>query len=345
MAQRKNHEVDSWLKKPDPSIAIVLLYGPDRGMVSERARKYAQSTGIALDDAFSVTRLDASEIESDPGRLFDEVGTISMFGGRRLIWIRNAGPQKALGNAIKELAKQPPKDCVVLIEGGDLKKTSPVRTATEAGFASMALPCYADDKRALDSLIDEIMAANSLTIQMEARRVLHEQLGGDRLASRGEVEKLALYCHGRGEVTERDVMESIGDVSATSADDALNAALSGDLGKLRGAISRYQANGGTLTTLLIATMRQMHAVFVLKADMEKNGRSASSVVQAARPPLYFERKTSVERALSRLSLAQISTILERLQKTTLESRRLPALADAMIERVLIILAGTGRGRG
>ncbi|TIT16601.1 MAG: DNA polymerase III subunit delta, partial [Mesorhizobium sp.] len=38
MAQKKGYEVDSWLARPDAAMSIVLLYGPDRGLVAERAR-------------------------------------------------------------------------------------------------------------------------------------------------------------------------------------------------------------------------------------------------------------------------------------------------------------------
>ena len=43
---------------------------------------------------FRVVRLDAAEVERDPGRLIDEAGTISMFSARRLIWVRDAGATK-----------------------------------------------------------------------------------------------------------------------------------------------------------------------------------------------------------------------------------------------------------
>ncbi len=46
MAQKKAHEVDAWLKRPDPRAQIVLIYGPDRGLVSERARAFAVATGL-----------------------------------------------------------------------------------------------------------------------------------------------------------------------------------------------------------------------------------------------------------------------------------------------------------
>ncbi|TIR44717.1 MAG: DNA polymerase III subunit delta, partial [Mesorhizobium sp.] len=75
MAQKKGYEVDSWLARPDPRISIVLLYGPDRGLVAERAKAFAGKTGLPLDDPFSVVRLDGSEVDRDEGRLLDEART------------------------------------------------------------------------------------------------------------------------------------------------------------------------------------------------------------------------------------------------------------------------------
>ena len=77
------------------------IYGPDRGLVAERARLFVSKSGIAPDDAFSLVRIDASEIERDPGRLIDEAGTVSMFSARRLIWVRDAGAHKGFADAVK----------------------------------------------------------------------------------------------------------------------------------------------------------------------------------------------------------------------------------------------------
>src|SRR5690242_20289752 len=122
MAEKKAHEVDAWLARPDPNISIVLVYGPDHGLVAERGRVFAGKAGVPLDDPFSVVRLGGSEVERDPGRLADEAGAISMFSARRLVWVRDAGASKSLAEAVKALAASPPTDAIVLIEAGDLKK-------------------------------------------------------------------------------------------------------------------------------------------------------------------------------------------------------------------------------
>ncbi|MEL6745753.1 MAG: DNA polymerase III subunit delta, partial [Pseudomonadota bacterium] len=37
MAMKKAHEVDQYLRSPDPKHKTILIYGQDRGLVSERA--------------------------------------------------------------------------------------------------------------------------------------------------------------------------------------------------------------------------------------------------------------------------------------------------------------------
>ena len=72
---------------------------------------------------------------------------VSMFSGRRLLWVRNAQGQKALADDVKALCAAPSTDATILIEAGDLKKGLALRTAVEAAKTAIALPCYMDDAR------------------------------------------------------------------------------------------------------------------------------------------------------------------------------------------------------
>lgn len=115
MAQKKTHEVDAWLARPDPAVRLVLVYGPDRGLVAERARAFVARTGLDPDDPFISVRLDAGEIDSEPGRLADEATTVAMFGTDRLVWIRNASAQKSLADAVRSLLDTDLSGAIVVI--------------------------------------------------------------------------------------------------------------------------------------------------------------------------------------------------------------------------------------
>jgi DNA polymerase-3 subunit delta len=338
MAQKKAFEVDSWLARPDPRVFLVLVYGPDRGLVSERARTFAQGTGLPLDDPFSVVRLEAGEAERDGGRLLDEARTVPMFSDRRLLWLRNAGAQKGLADDVKVLLAEPPRDAIVLIEAGDLKKSAPLRSAVEAAGAAMALPCYADDGRDLDALIDRELARAGMTMTLEARQALRRNLGGDRLASVGEIEKLALYAHGKGEIALDDVRTLAGDVSGQSFDDAVDAMLEGRLTEFDAAFTRQCQAGGQPFLALAGAMRQMQGLHAMRGELDAGGRGVAAVVAAQRPPVFFARRKLVEKALERWNRAGIERALERLQAAVLQTRRRPDLSQSIARQALLGIA-------
>ncbi|OBQ86215.1 DNA polymerase III subunit delta [Mesorhizobium sp. WSM3873] len=338
MAQKKGYEVDSWLARPDPAMAIVLLYGPDRGLVAERAKTFALKTGLPLDDPFSVVKLDGAEVDRDEGRLLDEARTVPMFSDRRLLWVRNASGQKALADDIKALAAEPAPDALILIEAGDLKKGTGLRAIVEAAGNAIALPCYADEARDLDTVIDDELRKAGMSMTLDARQALRRNLGGDRLASRGEIDKLVLYAHGKKEIDLDDVNALSGDVSGASFDGAVDAMLDGKVGDFDIAFTRHCASGGHPFLVLSSAMRQLQAIQVMRGQMESGGRNAASVVAGARPPVFFSRRKLVEKTLERWNSEALGRALNRLQTAVLQTRKRPDLSEALARQALLGIA-------
>jgi len=340
MAQKKAHEVDGWLARPDPSITVVLIYGPDRGLVSERARTFAQKSGLPVDDPFSVVKIDAAEADQ-PGRLLDEARTVPMFADRRLVWVRGVGTQSGIAADVAALVEEPSADCIVLIEAGDLKKNAALRTTVERAERAMALPCYSDDARSIDAVIDDIFSKAKLTVSLEARQLLKANLGGDRLATRGELEKLALYCTGASEVTAEDVRALIGDVSGASLDEAVDAVMCGRIGEFDGLFSRHIASGNPPFLMLSAALRHVQGLQLMREQVEGQGKTPAAAVASARPPVFFARRSAVEQAVQRWSQAMLQAAAERLQGAILKSRQHPAVAEPVSRQALLALAIEG----
>ncbi|WP_274626888.1 DNA polymerase III subunit delta [Arvimicrobium flavum] len=334
MAQKKSHEVDAWLARSRPEASIVLCYGPDRGLVSERAERFAKSTGLPLDDPFVVVKLDASTLEKDPGRLLDEAHAVAMFAAQRLIWIRGAGADRRLADDVKALIARPAADAVVLIEAGDLKKGAALRSVVEGGASSMALPCYADEGRDLDRLIDEELGNAGLSIGLDARRVLRDSLGGDRRATRSELHKLVLYMAGRTQIERSDVECTVSDVSASSVDEVIDAALAGDMPRADAALSRALSAQGATFQVLSALMRQVQALHLMRGAVDA-GVSPGSVVASARPPIFFSRRQLIERALGSWPTSRSERTLTRLQALVLATRKRPELAAPAIRQAVL----------
>jgi DNA polymerase-3 subunit delta len=170
----------------------VLLYGPDSGLVSERARKLALKVVPALDDPFQVSELDPDQLEREPARLVEEAQALCLMGGRRLVRVRNADDRAAA--ACRQLLTLDDQAGFVLLEAGELPAGSKLRRMVEgAPKTAAALPCYRPDERTLPAFVRETAREFGLLLEAEAIDYLAAHLGGDRLVTRRELEKLALY--------------------------------------------------------------------------------------------------------------------------------------------------------
>ncbi|OHV79169.1 DNA polymerase III subunit delta [Ensifer sp. LCM 4579] len=338
MSEVKSHEFDNFLQKSAAHYRLFLVYGPDRGLVSERAAQLAGSFGIPLDDPFAVVKLDATELQQGAGRLLDEVNAIGLFGGEKLIWIKGASAEKGLSEALQVLAAAPPSGSYLVIEAGDLKKGAALRKAAEPSRAVASIACYSDDARALNALVDKELSEAGLRISPAARERLLEALGGDRIASRNEVRKLALYCRGRDIISEEDVLAIVGDSSAISVDDAVDAVLQGDVDALMHAMKKITTSKTPAFLVLQSCLRQFQQLDVMRSEMDANRQSASQVIASLGRGLHFRRKPIVEAALRHWTAPAIRRELNRLQATIYQSRSRQSLEESLVLQNLLAIA-------
>ncbi len=335
MVDVKSHEFEGFLAKSARHYRIFVVYGPDRGLVAERAGAIAATTGVDLNDGFALIRLDVSDIQSDPGRLVDEVNAFGLFGGEKLIWVRGAANEKQLVDGLSHLAANPPEGSYLLIEAGDLKKGSALRKVAESERSIACIACYQDDARALNALIDTELSAANLRITPAARELLVESIGGDRIASRNEIQKLVLYCMKDDLIDERHVLEIVGDASAVSTDEVVDAVLSGDPDGFLHAIQKVIASKTAVFLVLQGTMKQIQLLETMRLDMEERQQQAAQVMQTLGRGIHFKRKPIIEKALRNWNSADLARESARLNAAILQSRQNAALEDNLAIQTLL----------
>ncbi|MFS8114622.1 DNA polymerase III subunit delta [Rhizobium jaguaris] len=335
MAEIKSHEFEGFLQSAARNYRLFVVYGPDRGLVSERAGQIAGKTGVDLNDPFSLIKLDVGDLHNDAGRLLDEVNAIGLFGGEKLVWIRGAANEKALVDSLQVIADNPPDASFVIVEAGDLKKGSGLRKVGETSRAVATIPCYSDDIRALNGLIDTELANENLRITPAARQILLELLGGDRIASRNEVRKLALYCRGQGTIEEDHVVDIIGDASAVSADDAVDAILKGDSEAFLNSMQKIASSKTPMFLVLQGCLRQFQLLDMMRTEMDEKRVPPAQVMQTLGRHLHFRRKPIVEQALKSWTAPAIAREMNRLQAAILQTRQRASLEDTIATQTLL----------
>ena len=338
MVAVKAGDVEGALRRPDPRIGVYLFYGPDMGLINERARAVAERSVDDPSDPFQLIRIDGDDIASDPARLADEAGTIGLFGSKRALWVKSTS--RNIAPAVDAVLKGELKDTVIVIEGGDLQKSSPLRILCERSQKALALPCYADTGRDLGAVVDDTLKSHGFSIGRDARTALIASLGGDRLATRGELAKLMLYAHGKREITLEDVDAIMSDVSSLAMDAVVDAAFGGDGTSLEIGSRRLAAEGVPASVLLGAALR--HALMLLTARLNvEEGRPIPVVMETMRS-LHFRRKPLIKRHLQRWTSESLKAAIALLQASLLDTRRLSELDDTIAAKALLDIARMAR---
>jgi len=341
MVAVKAADVDAFVARPDPARRVVLVFGPDAGLVSERVNAILKASVDDVNDPFALARLESEELAAEPSRLIEEALTMPLFGGRRAVWVK-AGSRN-IAPAVEALlgadAFAAAAECRVVVEAGDLRRNAPLRTLCERAKNAAALPCYADSERDRGRLIDDEMRAAGLSLTPDARAVLIPLLGGDRAASRSEIRKLALYARGRGQVGVEDVAAVVSDASALALEDIVDAAFAGRPAELETQLAKARTAGSAAGSILFNAQRQLAQLHKWRLAIEEGGSFSLDAVQ---PPLHFRRKALVEAALKAWSATRLTAAMADLAAAVLESRRNPALADTIAERALLAIATQGR---
>lgn len=335
-------DAEAALARRDPKRHVVLIFGPDVGLVRERAEALVRRSIPDAHDPFALVRLEGDELAADPQRLIDETSTIGLFGGERVVWVK-AGSRNIVP-ALQPVLEHA-SGTLVVVEAGDLKRGAPLRALCESSPGALAVACYADTERDLARLVDTMMGEAGLAIDRDARELLVSLIGGDRLASRGEIAKLALYARGQGRVTLEDVRTIVGDASALALDDVVDAALAGAAGEAVAALMKAFGAATRPDAVLGALLRALSGLHHMTLQVAA-GQSPERVIDGARPAVHFSRKPKLEKALRSFDPARCMKALLAVDEAVLAARRNAALAPAICERAVLQVAQlAGRRRG
>jgi DNA polymerase-3 subunit delta len=341
MTAIKASDVERFIAKPDASQPVVLVYGPDAGLVRERVDALVKASVDDPGDPFSFIRIEGEDLSANPSRLVEEAHTVPLFGGRRAVLVK-AGSRNIAGS-VEQVVNAPSAECRVIIEAGDLKKSSPLRTLIEKARSAAALPCYVDNGAALGQLIDTEMREAKLAIAPEARAFLVSLLGGDRMASRNEIRKLALYARGQERVELSDVMAVVADASALALDGVIDAAFAGKTGEVETEFGKARAGGSSPAAIISAAIRQVANLHRMRLAVD-GGDSIEWAMKRGAPPVHFTRERHVGDALRVWSPARLVRTMEQLAEASLEARRNAPLAEAIAQRTLLSIAVSARRR-
>jgi len=278
---------DAFLKSP--TTPIILIFGPDAGLVAERGLALARSVEGAIHDPFRFAELQ----NPDAAGFLGEATAASLTGGRRVVRVRDA--HDTLAKPLETLLKTP-TDALVILEAGELTAKSKLRALAEKSPAATAIACYAIDAARLPQIITSRLRAVQKTIDPDAASWVANNISGEEGPLRQAIELLDLYAGAQTRLTLEDVRAALPDGGETSMQDAVDSTIQGDPAATDRALALAYEDGATPVGILRVLLGELMRLRVAAAGIA-NGASISEAMAAMRPPVFFKRQPLITRAL------------------------------------------------
>lgn len=340
MVAVKAYQAPAFIKNPEPRLSAFLIYGDDQGLVSERATALAKVLSARETPAGELLRLDDFDVEENPDRLSLELLMAPMFGGRKIVRVTTG--KRINVNMLKPLVAGAAPGGILIVEAGNLKKDDSLRLLFEKSAHTAAIACYGDEAQDLDLIIREILDRAKLSITPAARQLLIARLGADRVLSRGEIEKLAIYAEGTREITEDDVEAIVGDAAELTIDRIATATAMGDASKAVGELSRALTAGESAQAIIAAIQRHFMRLHRIRSSID-GGKTVEAAIADLRPPIHFKQKDALAAQCRSWRMETLDPALSGIATAARTARTTPALEETLAERLILSLARLARG--
>jgi DNA polymerase-3 subunit delta len=327
------------LDQPDPSIRFYLFHGPDEAGSRALAERLLKGLGA---EKFAMA---GPAVKSDPASLADEAGAISLFGGRRAIWVEPAGDEIAegVGGVLDAAASESP----VVAVGGALRKTSALLKLAEAHSAALSHISYVPEGRDLERLAVDLGREAGLRISPDLAQRLAAASAGNQAVLAQELEKFALFLDA-SVAAPRDLDSGTVDLlGADSAEADLmrlgDLALAGRMDELLDELARLPHGGSEAVPILRALQRRLLMLAPLRARVEQ-GQTVNGVMASMGKALFWKDKALIERLLLGWSADRLAEAASRVSLLERQIMLRPLADEAALGEILVTFARVTRSR-
>ncbi|MCF7688925.1 MAG: DNA polymerase III subunit delta [Cephaloticoccus sp.] len=291
-----------------PAQPFIFICGADDFLVDRLGKERFAALASEVDDEFSREILsgfanNVGEVETAINRFRDSVQTVSMFGGKRVVWLKDvnfladtvtgrADSTLKLVEDLKELLEKiNPEDTAVLVTAApvDRRRSFPKWCEKNADFTLVG---GNDDGDALVGVILAEAKVLGVNISPDATRLLVAKVGANTRLIVEEVRKLSTYIEPDATIEESLVAELTPNVAEGDFFESAEAFFSADLKWTLAALQRHFFAGGDARPVISALQNRNRILIQVRALLDSGearigGRGLEGLPQAA--PTYAEK--------------------------------------------------------
>lgn len=299
----------------------VMIYGPDKGMVSFASNAIAKS----LERNMQLLTYQDSVAQG----LDITLNNVSLFGDRNIIKITNL--PTAIDINLKNILLSGTHHMPILI-ADELSPSSSLRKFFEGEDSLAALACYNEDESNISKIAASKISASGRLIASDALAYLANNLIGDRYIIENELEKLLLFTHDKAKITFDDVEKVISASIVTSPDMLCISFAKGDAKRYFTESSRLLAENISIVWIIRALIRYYINLYIV-SSMKEAGAQLDTAISSLKPPIFFKYLADFKMILAKTNKAQIIRILSMLNAAEVESKSSSYSAENICDNI------------
>lgn len=326
-------KISSTISSLPSSTRVVLLYGPDYGLVDERTNVLKTNfLGKAYEESQFVQIFD-SQFKENPNIIAEQAYSISLFGeNKKFIVIREG--KDGISKKLSEYIDDPDVATLLVVKAQELSPSSTLRKLCESAKEHvLAIPCYADNAISIRQTILERLKKEEININPDALVLLVNSLGNDRGITNSELDKIILYAYNSKNIIKEDIENLIANNSLTAMDKFIYALFDLDTSSAYKMIDSILEDNNPINVLR-SILNHVQRLMLVKMMCEKP-MSVDMALKEIKPPVFFSFVDSFKRQLGIWPTPKLQKLLDTLLYLEIELKTNSNIGNIIIKDLII----------
>ncbi|MGC6390552.1 MAG: DNA polymerase III subunit delta [Alphaproteobacteria bacterium] len=328
MVEITSRQVNDFLLHPPKNLSVAIFFGPDHGLISQRAKKLASQLGNEQE----IVRLHNDELVQNIELLIDGVTSLSMFAEQQVYHLVNM--DKALHSSISNLLTLSPGHHPVIIEAPGKTKTDKSIKLALSEPQYFVIGCYQETSRQSLQHITSALKQKGHKFAQGCEDNLAELLGEDHLLTVSALNSLDLYLGPEPqEITPDMIAAALGQRQSIASNFILESMTLGRR-KLIQQMHLAQNQNLTIPAILYHLERDLEISQKIQFLTTK-GLKGKSLFAQMKPRIHFSRETFYLKASNIFGGQRGRDLLKTLYLHEELHRRDDKVSWSRLERILL----------
>ena len=312
---------EQYVQKNHQNYKVILLYGPNLGLVNLLYNKTIISLNIDINDPFNVTKINGTEFKESPFILEDNINTFNILTEKKFILLDllHISINKNIENIVLNSIVSNDVNYLLIIKAGNIGSQNKLVKHFENSGNSVLTVCYEENANEIKNNISNILIKHKINFSNEFISNLSSLFNTDSLYNKMEIDKLESFLINNKNVTEHILLNFLLINENINLNKVVNSCLNGETRESLFYLDKIYDKSNS--NIILIKMFGKHFKTLEKILLSnQHGKSLAESINNLKPPVFFKDKPLFLSQCKLWSFKKINLIQKRLIDLELKTK-------------------------